>query len=138
MRQVTFKTNDIRWTRCAFWPFYLACVGDSYIVTWPSGFWINGAKCLLQKMFTERILKCHVMNDVTFYTMLLPRSKCKAVEGSWTCRLRTTYQDVVERHKEGDWDARWRSRRIQAPQSGARGCSLAAPPCQWPQDVINI
>lgn len=34
------------------------------------------------------ILKCHhVVNDVTFYTMLLPRSKCKAVVGSWTCRL---------------------------------------------------
>ena len=32
-------------------------------------------------------LKCHHVNNVTFYTMLLPRSKCKAVKGSWTCRL---------------------------------------------------
>lgn len=34
--EVPFKTNDTKRTRCAFWPFYLACVGDSYVVTWPS------------------------------------------------------------------------------------------------------
>lgn len=32
-------------------------------------------------------VKCNHVNDVTFYTMLLPRSKCRAAKGSWTCRL---------------------------------------------------
>lgn len=48
--------------------------------------------------YWERKLKCHhVVNDVTFYTMLLPRSKCKAVVGSWTCRLWTLVREMSMR-----------------------------------------
>ena len=65
VRQFHYKTNDIIWTRCAFWPFYLACVGVSYIVTWPKWF----ADQWRQMTITENVRKTWA----TFYPLIISK-----------------------------------------------------------------